>query len=100
MALTLARVSTVDPLGPSPPDPNRDRRGGARGVGPPLLCQSDRPQPDRGAAADVAEAVVGAVAAMVVGPRHEDRPPAIGRLLQVLDRDQLPAPRDRRAGAL
>ena len=51
------------------------------------------------AAADVAEAVAGPEATAVVAAGDENRAPAPRRLLEVLDRDQLAAPRQRRAEA-
>src|SRR6186997_905863 len=92
MRITLARVST--------PDLDGDGRGGSGRVGPALLGQGGSSQSDRGDAGDVAEPVVGEVAAMVVAAGDEDRPPASSGLLEVLDRDQLAAARDRRVLAL
>src|SRR3954469_35813 len=100
MGLTLARLSTVDLHARSPPDPHGDRGREAGRIGPALLREGGGAEANRGAAADVAEAVVGAVAAVVVGAGDEDRAPAVGRLLEVLDRHQLAATRDRRPSAL
>src|SRR6476659_231819 len=81
------------------PDRDRDRRRGPRCERPALLRQRRRPQADRRPAADVAEAVVGAEAAVVVAAGDEDGAPAAGRLLERLDRDELAAARDRRSAA-
>src|SRR5437868_7545628 len=80
-------------------DPDGDRRRGPGGEGPALLGQHRRPQPDRRPIADIAEAVVGGEAAVVVAAGNENRPPAVRRLLQVLDRDELAATRYRRTAA-
>src|SRR3954451_2203617 len=73
---------------------DRQRRRRSRRVGPALLRQGGGAEPDRRPPADVAEAVVSAEAAVVVGAGDEHRPPALGGLLQVLDRDQLAAARN------
>src|SRR5215218_4727441 len=78
-------------------DADGDRRRRSRRVGPALLRQGGDAEPDRRPAADVAKAVVGAEAAVVIRAGDEHRPPAVGRLLQILDRDQLAAARDRRS---
>src|SRR6185437_16961047 len=80
-------------------DGNRDGCRGARGVGPALLGERRRPQPDPGRAGDVAEAVAGVETALVVGAGDEDGTPAAGLRLEVLDRDELAAAGDRRAAS-
>src|SRR4051794_13657764 len=92
-------ANPTDQASRSTTDADRDRTRGAWRVRPALLRQRRRPQADRSAAADVAETVVRTEAASVVGAGHEDRSPATGGRLQVLDRDQLAAPGNRGAAA-
>ena len=76
---------------------DRQRPRGTRRVGPALLRERHGAQADPGRAAHVAEPVAGAEAAGVVAAGDEHRAPAPRGRLQVLDRDQLAAPRQRRA---